>query len=88
MVLNVHYIILNTDHVNLEWVLVDVANNSQRGTSERARKKMMKISAKARAAIDNKPLLSPQTNKRALSQEGVETEVREERQRAQKLERR
>ena len=57
-----------------------VANNSQRGTSERVREKMMKISEKAKAATDR------QINERAL-QERVDVAVREERQRAQEVER-
>ena len=31
-----------------EWVLVDVANNSQRGTSERLREKFFKVVSKAK----------------------------------------
>ena len=33
--------------------MVGVANNSQRGTSERVREKMLRMSEVARAAIDN-----------------------------------
>ena len=82
---------LNTGQVGSEWVLVGVANNSQRGTSERVREKMLKISEKARAAIDNRAISAPeessQANERAL-QERVEAAVREERQRALEVERR
>ena len=83
--------ILNTDQVGPEWILVGVANNSQRGTSERIREKMLKISEKARAAIDNRAISPPedtsQTNERAF-QERVEAAVREERLRALEVERR
>ena len=46
-------IILNTGQIGLEWEVVGVANNSQRGTSERVKEKMLKMSEVATAAIDN-----------------------------------
>ena len=52
-----------------------MANNSQRGTSERVREKMLKISEKARAVVDERVL-----------QERVEAVMREERLRAQDVE--
>ena len=72
-----------------------MANNNQRGTSERIREKVLKISEKARAAIDNvnrATCISPpedtsQTNERAF-QERVEAAVREERLRALEVEKR
>ena len=69
-----------------------VANNSQLGTSERLRKKMLKISEIARAAIDNRaegqPEETSQVNKRALEErvEEAEAAVREERARARNIE--
>ena len=60
--------------------MVGVANNSQRGTSERVREKMLKISEKAtRAAIDNRADTQPeetsQANKRALEERVEEMEA-------------
>ena len=52
-----------------------MANNSQRGTSERVREKMLKMSEVARTAIDNRAELA-------------ERAVTEERQRVQEAERR
>ena len=77
----------DTGQVGSEWEVVDVANNSQRGTNERIREKMLKISEKARAAINNSPVSSPQGSERAL-QERVEGAIREERLRALQVERR
>ena len=37
----ISHCILNTGHLGSEWVLVGVANNSQRGTSERVKEKMI-----------------------------------------------
>ena len=45
--------ILNTGQIGSEWVLVGVATNSQRGTNERIREKMVNISEIARARDDN-----------------------------------
>ena len=84
-----HY--LNIGQVGSEWELVGVANNSQRGTSERVREKILKISEKARAAIDNRAVSPPKETSRANErafQERVEAAVREERLRAQEVERR
>ena len=39
-----------------EWVLTDVADNSQRGTSERIREKMMKMSQMAQSAAAARPV--------------------------------
>ena len=65
-----------------------MANDSQWGTSERARDKMVMISEKAKALIiNNGAISSPQANERAL-QERVDVAVREERLRAQEVERR
>lgn len=36
-----------------EWMLVDVATNNQRGTSERLREKMMKIATKTKVLIES-----------------------------------
>ena len=64
-----------------------VANNSQRGTSERVREKMLKISERARAAVDNRADTQPeetsQSNKRALEERvrEIEAAVREKRAR-------
>ena len=69
-----------------------MANNSQRGTSERVREKMLKMSEVARAAIDNRaegqPEETSQANKRALEErvEEAEAAVREERDRARDAE--
>ena len=71
-----------------------VANNSQRGTSERVREKMLKISEKARAAVDNRADTQPeetsQSNKRALEERvrEIEAAVGEERDRARDAENR
>ena len=71
-----------------------MANNSQRGTSERVREKMLKISEIARVAIDNRakgqPEETSQANKRALEErvEEAEAAVREERARARDAENR
>ena len=81
------YCVSNTGKVGSEWQLVGVTNNSQWGTNERIREKILKISEKARAAIDDGPVSSPQASERAL-QERVEGAVREERLRAQQVERR
>ena len=77
------------------WEMVDVANNSQRGTSERVREKMLKMSEVARAAIDNGAERQPdretsQADKRALEGrvEEAEAAVREERARARDAENR
>ena len=81
-----------------EWVVVGVANNSQRGTSERIREKMLKISEMARAVIEDKAdteqlcecLAVSQANERSLQERVEEAEIvaREERQRTQEAERR
>ena len=65
--------------------MVGVANNSQRGTRERVREKMLKMSEVARAAID-----TSQADKRALEGrvEEAEAAVREERARARDAENR
>ena len=78
--------------------MVDVANNNQRGTSERIREKMLKISEMARAVIEDKAdtqqlhecLALSQANERSLQErvEEAEVVVREERQRTQEAERR
>ena len=71
-----------------------MANNSQWGTSERVREKMLKISEIARAAIDNRaegqPEETSQADKRALEErvEEAEAAVREERARARDAENR
>ena len=72
-----------------------MANNSQRGTSERVREKMLKMSEVARAAIDNGAERRPdretsQADKRALEGrvEEAEAAVREERARARDAENR
>ena len=71
-----------------------VANNSQRGTSERVREKMLKISEKARAVVDNRADTQPEetslANKRALEERvrEIEAAVREERDRARDAENR
>ena len=71
-----------------------MANNSQRGTSERVREKMLKMSEVARAAIDNRaegqPEETSQANKRALEErvEEAEAAVREERDRVRDAENR
>ena len=73
-----------------------MANNNQRGTSERIREKMLKMSEIARATIDNRAILphaketsqeTSQANERAL-QERVDAAMREERLRFQEIERR
>ena len=87
-------IIFNTGQINSEWVPVGVANNSQRGTSERVKEKILKISEKARAAVDNRADTQPeetsQSNKRALEERvgEIEAAVREERDRARDAENR
>ena len=64
----------------MEWEVVGVANNSQRGTSERVREKMIKISEKTKVTIDNGAIgENSQAIERAL-QERVD--VAEERARA------
>ena len=75
------------DQVGSEWELVGVANNSQRGTGERVREKMLKISEIAR---DNKAEESSHANKRALEERVKEAEAaaREERARARNAENR
>ena len=88
----------DTERRGSEWVVVDVANNSQRGTSERIREKMLKISEMARAVIEDKAdteqphkcLALSQANERSLQErvEEAEVVVREERQRTQEAERR
>ena len=55
-----------------------IANNSQRGTSERIREKMMKISEKAKIATD-RPVSSP-----LALQERIDDTVGEERQKVQR----
>ena len=88
------YLFLNTGQVGSEWELVGVTNNYQRGTSERVREKMLKISERARVAIDNRaegqPEKTSQANKRALEErmEEVEAAVREERARTRYAENR
>ena len=83
-----------TGQIGSEWELVSFANNSQQGTSERVREKMLKISEIARAAIDNRaeeqPEEASQANKRALEErvEEAEAAVREERARARDAENR
>ena len=79
----------NTGQISSEWVLVGVANNSQWGTTDRIGQKMLQISEKVRAAIDNGAISSPQTSctEREV-QERVEAAVKEERLRAQEIERR
>ena len=88
----------DTERRGSEWVMVGVANNSQRGTSERIREKMLKISEMARAVIEDKAdteqlrecLTLSQANERSLQErvEEAEVVVREERQRTQEAERR
>ena len=87
--------ILATGQVRSEWEVVGVANNSQRGTSERVREKMLKMSEVARAATDNGAERQPdretsQADKRALEGrvEEAEAAVREERARARDAENR
>ena len=72
-----------------------MANNSQRGTSERVREKMLKMSEVARTVIDSgaerRPdQETPQADKRALEGrvEEAEAAVREERARARDAENR
>ena len=73
-----------------------MANNSQRGTSERVREKMLRMSeVAARASIDNGAKRQPdretsQADKRALEErvEEAEAAVREERARARDAENR
>ena len=79
----------NTGQIGSEWVMVDVANNHQQGTMDRVGQKMLQISEKVRAAIDNGAISSPQatSNEREI-QERVEAAVKEERLRAQEVERR
>ena len=67
------------DQVGSEWELVGVANNSQRGTGERVREKMLKISEIAR---DNKAEESSHANKRALEGRVKEAEAAEREERA------
>ena len=64
-----------------------VANNNQRGTGERVREKMLQIGEKARATIDHRAISSLQANKGALRVR-VDAAVREERLKAQEVERR
>jgi hypothetical protein len=85
-------ITLNTGHVGSEWKVVGVANNSQRGTNERVREKMLKMT---RVAIDNGAERQPdretsQADKRVLEGrvEEAEAAVREERARARDAENR
>ena len=42
--LNAFFCLAELESLTGEWVLTDVADNSQRGTSERIREKMVKIS--------------------------------------------
>ena len=87
-------IIFNTGQIGSAWELVGVANTSQRGASERVREKMLKISEKARAVVDNRANTQPeetsQSNKRALEERvrEIEAAVREERDRARDAENR
>ena len=88
----------DTERRGSEWVIVGVANNRQRGTSERMREKMLKISEMARVVIEDKAdteqlrecLTVSQANERSLQERVEEAEVvaREERQRTQEAERR
>ena len=64
-----------------------MANDSQWGTNERVRDKIIMISEKAKAVVDNGAISSTQASERAL-QERVDVAVREERLRAQEVERR
>ena len=83
--------IISIGQVGSEWEVVGVANNSQRGTSERVREKMLKMSEIARAAIDNRAGGQPEkTAQRALEErvEEAEATVREERDRARDAENR
>ena len=78
--------------------MVGVANNSQRGTSERIREKMLKISERSTAVSGDRAdthqlqeaLAISQANERTLRERMEECEVtmREERERAQEAERR
>ena len=72
--------ILNTGQLGSEWVLVGMANNSQRGTNERVREKMVSISEIARARDDNGAEVLHERIEEA------ETAVREERLRAENAE--
>ena len=65
--------------------MVGVVDNSQRGSSERVREKMVKISEKAAALVGERQqvVVISQANERRL-----EERVREEGQRAQQAERR
>ena len=88
----------DTERPGSEWVMVGMANNRQRGTSERIREKMLKISEMTRAVIEDKAdtqqlrecLSLSQANERSLQERAEEAEVvvREERQRTQEAERR
>ena len=87
--------ILNTGQDGSEWEVVGVANNSQRGTSERVMERILKMSEVAKAAIDNGAERQPdretsQADKRALEGrvEEAEAAVREERARARDAENR
>ena len=74
--------ILNTGQLGSEWVLVGMANNSQRGTSQRVREKMVSISEIARARYDSGAEVLHERIEEA------ETAVREERLRADDAENR
>ena len=70
-----------TEQHGSDWELVDVVENSQRGRSERVRKKMVKISERAAALVGERQQVEEAL---AISQE----RVREEGERAQQAERR
>ena len=88
--------ILNTGQIGSEWVLVGVATNSQRGTNERIREKMVNISEIARVRDDNGAEVLHERTEEAeaavreekLRAEMAEMTVMEERERAQEAERR
>ena len=70
-----------TEQHGSDWELVGVVENSQRGSSERVRKKMVKISERAAALVGERQQVEEAL---AISQE----RVREEGERAQQAERR
>ena len=85
--IHLYYNISLTGQIGSEWVIVGMANNSQLGTSERVGQKMLQINKKIRTTIDNGASSSPEASEREF-QERVEATVKEERLRAQEVERR
>ena len=73
--------VLNTEQHGSKWEIVGVVDNSQRGSRERVREKMVKISERAAALVGERQQVEEAL---AISEE----RVREEGQRAQQAERR